>query len=462
MKLSFLGGNGQVTGSSTLLEIDKLNILIDCGIVQGQGGLTNFKIRHIFNTREFEGDINKLDYIILTHSHADHIARLPILLRQNPNIKIIATEPTGRLAELNLQDSAYLNIRECERYNKKTKSNKFKPIYSEKEALESIKNIRCYDYNKEIVLNDKVSVFLKPAGHIIGASMVEVLYKEQYFEKRLLFTGDTSGLSSRIPFTKPAEKLDKYDYIITESTYGDRLHKKINFKEELYKSIKDTKRNILFPTFSIHKSTVLLQFLYEIFLEHPEMSKFEIYLDSPMAIEAHKIISESQSFWDSKWNSDVFNWNKIIFVKDFQDSQLVSNGENRIIISASGMLSGGRAVTSHLPKVLSQRGSKIIFTGYACEGSLADKILTTKHKSISINGKQTPIRAKIEKFEFSGHADMNELVEFIKTSDKKRLKKVFIIHGDLKAQKSLKKELEHHLDNVEVIIPKYKDIIKIN
>lgn len=463
MKLQFLGGNHEVTGSSTLLQIGGLNILIDCGIVQGQGGLVEFEKRHNFNTREFEGDINKLDYIILTHAHIDHIGRLPILLKQNPNIKVIATKPTAKLAKINLQDCAYLNAQECERYNKKSKSRrkKFKPIYTENEAIESASHIESYDYNIEAPLNDKVSIYLKPAGHIIGASMVEVVYREKYFEKKFLFTGDTSALSSRIPFTKPADSLGIYDYIITESTYGDKQHEKINFKEELYNSIKDVKGNVLLPTFSIHKSTVILYFLYEIFKEHPEMDRFEVYLDSPMATKSHEIIRQSKDYWYDKWTDDVFNWDKIRFVNDYIESQTLAEGTNRIIVSASGMLSGGRAVTSHLSKILSQKNSKIIFTGYVCEGSLAEKILTTTHKTISINGRPVTIKAEREMIHFSSHADKNQLVEFIKTSDKERLKKVFIIHGDLKAQESLRKELQHHLKDVEIIIPKYKDVYKL-
>lgn len=461
MKLTFLGANQEVTGSSTLLDIGGLRILIDCGIVQSNGGLKEFSATHEFNTREFEFDTSTLDYLFITHPHGDHCLRSPRLFKENSNVKIISTEATAKLMALNLQDSAYLNAQECDRWNKKVTSTKFIPMYTMSEALDIIPNIRCYDYNKEIKLNDKVSAILKPNGHIIGSCMIEFILREEFYDKRILFLGDTSGLSSRIPFTKPCENLGDLDYIVSESTYGNRVHEKINFKKELYKILSTTTGNVLLPAFAIHKSTVLLQFLYELFQEHPELNKFNVYLDSPMAIESNSIIANSKEYWGDKWSDDVFNWDKVTTVSDFQQSQAVSSMKNAIIISASGMLSGGRIVASHLPKILPQKDSCIVFTGFAPEGTLAHKLLTTEKKTISLNGKPIPIHASRHKVSFSGHADKNELTELIKTSNKKRLKKVFLIHGDDDAQEELKDELQRHLNDVDVIIPKYKEMIKL-
>lgn len=461
MKLTFLGGNQNVTGSSTLFEIDGLKILIDAGIMQGQGGLREFTNIHRFNTRDFEFDVTELDYLFLTHSHIDHIGRSPLVYKNNPNVKIISTAATANLARLNLQDSAYLNKLECDRWNKKVKSNMFKPIYTMEVANSVASNIRCYDYNTKIVLSDKVSAYLRPNGHIIGSCAIEIVYKDEYHTKSFLFTGDTSGLTSRIPFTKPANKIGEIDYIITESTYGNRLHDKIDFKAELLKTLRSTKRNVLMPVFAIHKSTVILQFLYELFQENPELDEYEIYLDSPMATQSHQIISDSKEYWGDKWNDNLFKWDKVNFVKDFSESQIISTKNRAIILSASGMLQGGRIVTSHLPKILSQKDSAIIFTGFACEGSLANKLLNCNQKTVSINGRPTPIRSDIKMIQFSGHADKNGLVEYIKTSDKRKLKKVFLVHGDKNSQSELKNELNRHLDNVEIIIPEYGQTIKI-
>ena len=472
MKLTFLGANREVTGSSTLLEIGGLKILIDAGGVQGQGGLKEFSAMHQFNTREFEFDINELDYIFLTHAHFDHILRIVLAANQNPNIKIIATEPTAKLAQLNLVDSAYLNEQECKRWNKKVKSEKFKPIYTKEEAEKIAQYIRCYDYDTEIVLNDKVSIFLRPNGHLIGSSAIEVVYKEEYFEKRLYFTGDTSGLSKRIPFTKPTKKLGKIDYIITEGTYGGKTRdKNLDFKKELYHHILETcvgqNTGILMPTFAIHKSSTLLQLLYEIFNEHKELDGIDIYLDSPLASESHKIINESRDYWDEKWIEkekeigNMFDWNRVKIIKDFKESASIGSNQPCLVLSASGMLGGGRIIHNHLPKFLRNEKSKVIFTGFTPKGTLAHKLLHTEKKTISLNGVQVPIKAKREMIPFSGHADQNELIEMLKTSDKQRLKKVFVVHGDDTSCIDFQNELNRHLNNVDVIVPSYKDVIKL-
>lgn len=461
MKLTFLGGNQNVTGSSSLFEIDGIKIMIDSGLMQGQGGLKEFSKIHNFNTREFEFDISELNYLFLTHSHIDHIGRSPLVYKHNPQVKIVSTEATASLARLNLQDSAYLNKLECERWNKKVKSNLFTPIYTSEDANAVAPNIRCYDYDTEIKLTDRVSAYLRPNGHIIGSCAIEIVYKDEFHKKSFLFTGDTSGLSSRIPFTKPANKIGEIDYIISESTYGNRLHDKIDFKKELLKTLRETKRNVLMPVFAIHKSTVILQFLYELFEEYPELNDYEIYLDSPMSIQSHKVISETSEYWGEKWNDDLFGWEKVNFVKDFSESQTIATKNRAIILSASGMLQGGRILTSHLPKILSQKDSCIIFTGFACEGSLANKLLNCNQKTININGKPVPIKSDIKMIQFSGHADKNSLIEYLKTSNKKKLKKVFLVHGDEESQIELKKELNRHLDGVDIEIPEYKQTIKI-
>ena len=476
MRLHFLGANEEVTGSSTLLEVAGIKILIDCGLKQSNGGIKDFTETHGFNSRDFEFRINDLDYVIITHSHIDHIGRLGKALNDNPNIKVISTEPTALLGSINIKDSAYINTKECQIMNKRSKSNKFKPIYTENDVGNIEKHFRCYDYNNEILLHsndspfEEVTATLKPSGHMIGASVVYITHKTEFFEKTIVFTGDVSGMSNKIPFTKPCEEFGDVDYIVTESTYGDRQHPDINFKEELYKVLKETfdKNGIVFmPVFALHKSSTILQVLHEIFNEYDDFKDIPVYLDSPMAIASHKAIKGLSNFWDDKWvdqvnseQSDIWNWSNLRYLHDFQDTRSIDCRNSGVVLSCSGMLGGGRALYT-IQKILPKSKNSIVFTGFTPEGTMAHKLLNTEKNTISIDGRQIRIRSNVCQIPKSGHADVNELTEWIKTSDKDKIKRVFLVHGDEQSAKSFKMHLKNHLKNVVVEIPKYNDKVKL-
>ena len=469
MELQFLGANGNVTGSSTLVTLpNNKQIVIDCGIMQDNS--LKYNTVYNFNSRDFEFDLKNIECVILTHAHLDHIGRLPLLTKQGYEGKILATEPTAKLALINLKDAAYLAEQEVFIQNKRRNKDLYNVLYTIDEAKAAAKQVRCYDYNKKIYIDNNTTVELIPNGHMIGSAMIKIEYLKDFKKQTILFTGDTSGFTTRHPFIVPAQKINDVDTIITESTYGDRFHKKINIKSELQKIIKTTcienKKTLLMPVFSIQRSTEIIQILYELYKENKIFKNIPIYLDSPMAISSTEIINSSKQFWSNEWNEKFnnnqtfFNHNFVKYTNSAKESRGLANGTPKIILSSSGMAQGGR-ILHHLISFLPSKKCSIVFTGYCGEGTLAHELINTKQKSISIMGTQVRIKANVKQLPFSSHADQNELIDLISTSNDKTLKNIFIIHGDKDSSSTLQKKLTKQYNNVNIKIPVYKEIFKI-
>ncbi len=469
MELKFLGAILEITGSRILLTMDDgYKILIDFGMKQSNLG--NLEETLKWNGREFEFDVNDIDALVVTHSHADHSSLIPLLVKRGFKGKIITTAPTAEFCKISLPDSAKIMASDCHWANKRRPKNKLVPLFTEKEAELVIDLMQCYDYNKEIILNDNIKLELLCAGHMLGACMPKITYDDGSVKETILFTGDTSGKSGVHPFIKVADDIGEVDYIVTESTYGNRVHKKNNPIEILTRSIQETcidrKRTLLIPVFSMQRSSEVLWLLRETYLENHHFYKIPIYLDSPMAIKSQDVIDNNREYWGEEWLerdnmlTNLFDWEVVEYIEDYKESQGLKNGYPKIILSSSGMCSGGR-VLQHLESFLPSKGCKVLFVGYQAEGTLGRKILEGKQKSVAVNRKQLIIRAEIEQMSFFSHADKNQLVEFLKTSDKNKLKKVFLNHGDEVAISGLKKELDRHLSGVDVVIPEYNKNIKL-
>ena len=464
MEIQFLGGNKEVTGSRTLLTMpDGLKILVDFGMIQSNLGQLEETLK--WNGRDFEFDVEDIDVLVITHTHQDHCSGIPLLVKRGFKGKIIATAPTAEFCKISLPDSARVMTSDCICANKRRPKNKLVPLYTEEEAKAVIDLIQCYDYNTEIVLNDKTTLELKCAGHILGACMPKFTYKDGYKTKTILFTGDISGKSeTKHPFLKPTDDLGEADYVVCESTYGNRMHKDTDTIEVLTRSIQETcidrGKTLVIPVFSMQRSSEMLWLLREVYLENQHFyRKVPIYLDSPMACKSQTVIDNNRDYWGENWLerdkmlTNIFDWEVINYINDYRESLGLKNGHPKIILSSSGMCSGGR-VLQHLESFLPSKGCKFLFCGYQAEGTLGNKILNTNHKSIAVNRKQLTIRAEIEKMEMSSHADYNQIVEILKTSKKGKLKKVFLNHGDIDASMNLKKEIERNLVGVDVVIPK--------
>lgn len=465
MDVQFLGAtDNHVTGSRNLLTFpDGLKVLVDFGLTQTNDG--SFEETLNWNGRDFEFDIDEISYVVLTHSHIDHIGLLPLLISRGFKGKIIATAPTGEFAAIALPDSAKIMEGDIFRRNKYRPKNKLIPLYTKEDAENTISRIQCYDYNTEIILSDSVSLKLKNAGHMLGATMPLFTFEEEGRKRTLLFTGDTSGKSIRHPFLKPADDIGEVNYIVCESTYGDRKHEINDPLEILRKSIQETcidrGKTLVVPVFSMQRSSEILWLLREVYNENEKFNRIPIFLDSPMAIKSQEVIKNNKSFWGDKWINvekgigSLFDWDVIQYIENYKESQALANGFPKIILSSSGMCNAGR-ILNHLVSFLSSKGCKVLFTGYLAEGTLARKIIETKHKSIAVNRNQVTMRAEIEQMSFSSHADMNDLLTLLKTSKRGKLKRVFLNHGSENAKENLRKEIERHL-KVEVEIPQYKE-----
>ena len=475
-----LGSAKQVTGSCHLIQIKNLegikdtNIIVDMGQVQ-DGSLSTAQLYKI-NGRPFPIDFKDIDAICITHSHADHcclVGRLPALGYEGD---ILTTELSLELYAVNLRDGAFLHIKELEAYNKKRKGkqSELQPLYTPQSVETMINRTRGYSFNQEVIINEKVKIQFLPSGHLSGASMIEVTIQDEYDVKRLLFSGDTSGLKS-IPFTKtPDLTKKKYHAIWSESTYGDRLIPKSNPIEELTKHIQDTcinyRKSILIPVFSIGRSTNMLYYLKETFENNPQFKDIPIYLCSPMACTSHNIIGRDASFdfYDDKWkeHKDLWKWGQVEYITSFEQvGKLAMDKQPKILCASSGMLTGGYS-NYFMTKMLPKKHQKLLFCGYQGVNTNGRVLLDGVQKSITVeeDGKKIslPIKADIAILQgMSGHADYRELIELYSQVEKKKLKYFILTHGDETACKHFKNELNKSFKNTEVKIPNYGELIKI-
>lgn len=472
MQIRFLGaveGAGDVTGSRTLLTTpDGLNILVDFGMIQSNLG--NVAETLNWNGREFEFDVEDIDYLVVTHGHFDHCSGIPLLIKRGFQGKIITTAPTADFCRISFPDNAKITASECEWANRRRPRNKLKPLFTIEEAKDAIKYMQCYDFNTEIVLSNNVKLRLLNAGHMLGACMPQITYKDERRNETITFTGDTSAKSGIHPFLKIADDIGKTDYIVTESTYGNREHLKSDPKLELKSAIIETcienGKTCIIPAFSMQRSSEILWLLREIYLENRELYKIPIYLDSPMAVKSQSVIDNHREYWGQEFVKrdkelgNLFEWEVLEYISSYKESQAINNKFPKIIISSSGMASGGR-ILDHLQNYLPLKGCSVVFTGYQAEGTLGNKLVNSEQKSVSINRNQVTIRAKIKQISMSSHADKNQLVEWLKSSQKNKLKKILINHGDTDAVNEFQKELTQHFKGVDIIVPKYNESIKL-
>jgi len=468
------GAAEEVTGSCHILDIDDNLIQIDMGLFQGKRQESDLK------NREFNIDVNKLKAVVVTHGHADHCARLPLLIKNGYKGTIYSTSATRDLANLVMMDSAKIQFNDYQTFlaaarRKGDKEGKtvLLPLYNEDDCVKTSAQITTVPYYKKTYITKNVDMKLYDAGHILGSSMVELTIKNEptFFEKlvgkksdkeiRVLYTGDL-GRPEKPIIRKPDSNVEAPDYIFMESTYGNRQHESREVAlEHLAKVINDTAARggkIIIPSFAIERTQEMIYYLNTL-LRDKKIPKLPVYVDSPMATNATGIFRVHPECYDQGIYDDFldrhkspFQFDKLTFVTSNSDSmRLDKKKDPMIIIAADGMCEAGRVV-HHLAANIEDPKNTILIVGFMAENTLGRKILEGE-KEVKILNSIFSVKAKVEKINaFSAHADYIESIDWLDSIDTSRLKKIFLVHGEKEAQKFFKEALiQHGYKNVEIV-----------
>lgn len=443
MKLSFLGGASTVTGSKTLIQSNSGDsILVDCGLFQG---LKNLRLK---NREKLDFDPKSLSAVVLTHAHLDHSGYIPLLVKLGFKGPIYCTKATFELCKILLLDSGYLQEEEAKYANLKgfSKHHPALPLYTQEDAQNCLKYFKVIDKHTSFSVSPTVQAKFYNAGHILGSSFVKI----NVDNKKLIFSGDL-GRPNDLVMNSP-DSLPDCDFLILESTYGDRKHPTTDVINEIKNIVKkaiDQKSVIVVPAFAVGRAQTLLYVFHEI-KKDPKFKNIPVYLNSPMATKVTKIYCEYNE--DHKLTpqqcEEVFG--SANYIQNVDESiALNSKSGPMIIISASGMATGGR-VLHHLKKFITDPKNYILFSGYQAPGTRGEAIVNGKDK-IKIHNQYFPVNSNIVQLDtLSAHADSDEIIQWLNTA-KSKPQKVFINHGEPKAADELRKQIEEELQwSVEV------------
>jgi metallo-beta-lactamase family protein len=441
--IQFLGATRTVTGSRHLLEVDGYRVLVDCGLFQG---LKELRLR---NWDPFPIDPASIDSVILTHAHIDHTGFLPKLVHDGFAGDVYCTPATDELARILLPDSARLQEEEAEYSNKKAAS-KHKPalpLYTEEDATEALKQLRSVNYHKSVRLTPKLSFQFVTAGHILGSSFVNLEIECAGGDcKRMTMTGDIGRYDE--PIINDPENVAEADFIVLESTYGDREHPDIDVKERLAEIINRTASrggHVLIPAFAVGRSQQLL-YLIRALEEENRIPVLPVFIDSPMAVSATRLYLSHKEDHDLEMRELIDAQRNPLATKRFnlarsvqESKNVTATHESSIVISASGMATGGR-ILHHLRNRLPDQRNTVIFVGFQALGTRGRRLVDGESE-IKIFGSMVPVRAQIERLEnLSAHADYREILRWL-GGFKRAPEKVFLVHGEPEASESLRRKI---------------------
>lgn len=457
--ITFLGATDTVTGSRFLVSSSRSKVLVDCGLFQG------IKSIRKKNWDPFPVDVTTIDSVVLTHAHLDHCGYLPLLARQGYENPIFATHFTTELAGVILHDSAHLQMEDAKYAAKKgySKHETPLPLYNADDAESALKLFKRVQFHTRTQVAEDAWVTWYPSGHILGSAFIVL----EIGDKRVLFTGDLGRNNHPLLSNPDNPPQVHFDAVITESTYGDRIHdaKPEDFARELNAAIKRG-GSILIPAFAVDRTEVILMALREL-MEKRLIPLIPIYVDSPMALAAlnfyRQAIAENTSeirdgVSDHWSNKDPFDPGKLMQALTTEESKKINEiAETSIIISASGMATGGRVV-HHLEHMLPDSKNTVILVGYQAAGSRG-RLLEEGVSELKMHGKLIPVNAHISKVEsFSVHADGDELLAWLTKA--KKPGKIFVIHGEQGAQEAMASRLVEDL-GWNAIVPKPSQVISI-
>lgn len=435
MKLTFFGAAKAVTGSCHCVEVRGKKILIDCGLQQGKDERDNTVL-------DFAP--NYIDYVIVTHAHIDHSGRIPLLIKQGFQGQIFATRLTGELMSIMLQDSAHIQEMDAQWKNQKGKRAgrpPVEPLYTVADAAQVPEHLVTVEYGQIIELCEGVKIRFVDAGHLLGSASVEMWLEEDGVEKKIVFSGDIGNHNQ--PVIRDPSLIDGADYVVMESTYGDRNHDPVvSYTAELAKIIDDTFSkggNVIIPSFAVGRTQELLYFMREMKKEGLVKSNpdFTVCVDSPLANEATKIFSgDLRGYLDDdalevvKDGERLFTFPGLTMTESSEESKMLNmDKSSKVIISASGMCDAGR-IRHHLKHNLWREECAIVFVGYQGEGTLGRHLLEGA-KQVRLFGEDIAVNASIYNFKgLSSHADRDHLIEWIEYIKEPTPQQIFIVHGD--------------------------------
>ena len=461
MKLKFLGATRQVTGSAYFLEAGGLKLLVDCGLFQER----EYSYR---NWNHFPIPPEQIDYILLTHVHLDHSGLIPKLVKEGFAGDILTSSASREMFPIVILDSARIQEEDAAFKKKRHKKEKRKgaypeiPLYTVKDAKQCLPLLKDVPYNEYIDLNSQVKVCFHDAGHILGSAMIEIIVHNEKGKKNIIFSGDIGQWDK--PLMKDPTYFDRADYVVMESTYGNRKHDDPkNVDKKLSAVVNETVKaggNILIPTFAIERAQEMLYHISRLAREK-RIPYLMTFLNSPMAVEITKVFKRSKRFFD-KETLELFRKGQSPF--DFPGLRLVQSVEaskainqirgSTIIMAGSGMITGGR-IKHHLIRNITRQESTLLFVGYQAFGTLGRLILDGKPE-VRIHGQHYPVKMRIEQIlGFSAHADKTDLTRWL-NHFKHPPKRMFLTHGEEKSILSLSDYIRSK-DGWKVSAPKYQE-----
>lgn len=450
MKIKFLGAAREVTGSKHLVITDDgKKILLDCGMYQGKGMETDSMNRNL------GFDPEDIDYLILSHAHIDHSGLIPYMYKLGFRGSVICTNASADLCTIMLADSGHIQELDMKWYNKKLmKQGKHSqdPIYTVDDAEQCMELFIGVGYNRRFYINDKINVKFTHSGHMLGSAIVNLEITENGQKKKLAFTGDIGRPHNRI--LHPPLPFPQCDYLIAESTYGNRLHPADEESEdELLHIVEETcvnkKGKLIIPSFSIGRTQEIVFVLNNLY-NAGKLPKINVYVDSPLSVNATEVFRRHTECMNDdvkavlRTDPDPFGFNSLHYIKAVEDSKALNDlQEPCIIISSSGMAEAGR-IKHHIANNISNWRNTILIVGYCSPSSLGARLQEPGLKQISIFGEIHELNAAVEKIEaFSGHGDYKEMMDFLDCQDKEQIRHMFLVHGEYSVQQEYAEKLKN-------------------
>ncbi|MCQ2553955.1 MAG: MBL fold metallo-hydrolase [Clostridia bacterium] len=443
MKIKFCGAATGVTGSCHLISTENHKVLFDCG--QFQGGSEEESL----NRMDFPFNPAEIDAVIVSHAHIDHCGRLPLLVKQGFKGQIFATDPTADLLDVMLKDSAHIHEQEAEqktRKNQRAGKGAVEPLYTTNDALDTLKFVRPVAYDTLVEVNEEMKICFNDAGHILGSAIIELWVSENENTKKIVFSGDL-GMVGR-PILKDPITIKKADYVIMETTYGNRVHEKnatsVGRLTDIIEKVTLNGGNVVIPSFAVGRTQELIFELNKVYDGNSELSKklknVPVYVDSPMSVMATEVFRKNAQAYDDEMKSYLLDGDHPLDFKNLhysstsdESKQINIDQTPKVIISASGMCDAGR-IRHHLKHNLWDSKNAIVFVGYQAEGTLG-KLLLSGAKTVKLFGEEIAVNAQIYNLEgFSGHADRDALFAWL-SGFKAKPKEIFLVHGEMDAKR---------------------------